>query len=39
MQACLRLWLKQHLLEQSILAKILRSQDMKVSHKTQSSNL
>lgn len=39
MQAQPTLWLKQQLLEQSFVAKIIRSQDWKVSHKTQPSNL
>lgn len=34
-----KLWLKQKLLEQPIVAKIIRSQDMKVSHKTHPDNL
>ena len=35
MQAQSWLWLKQQLLKQAIVAKIMRSQDMKGSHKTQ----
>ena len=34
-----KLWIKQKLLEQPIVAKIIRSQDMKVSHKTHPDNI